>query len=1058
MPLKETPWGSMNQARSAQHTPGNVPRPPKPAFLPPAPPKCSASPLPPAVEAIGKAEAISVVYDRVISPVANGHDSNNIAETEPVLTPNLTNIAINIVSSEFSNGINESPKDDEEKTSEYLPAKVSEDISNAVVAEEASEEDEVSEDEEDNEYYYEEELELKLETEKKSPEFVEEVHFTLPVSIEEVKTDDSSSEEEESSEEESDEDDDSSSASSNHEQQPSINIVEITDLKECEGLQTVDECTVNEVDDDDHDDDDGASDVVIEDLDKDATHKAEVKDPTSAAEICVDKQIEIILETTKMPEIEQPKEVNNVLDHDEARKEMLKKMPTPKVPAFVKSEPPCDFKEDPNTWIEWLEGEVLQYKEKQLEKKKKEIDAAQEAEALAAAKEAVAEAEAEAEAEAAVKEAELELGISFLLANPESEEEKEPLEEGEEEEKEAVEEATTGAPKEEADEEEWEWEGEEDIENHQPAIDATKESEDKESSTEGIKEPVQSVVEEVEEEQVASVDTTDNELKEQTKETQEEKEEEKDNFTTTEKIAPQHQRKRIVPSKESDPMEVVERMRQMRQNRVLQKQISADGSEVSAAPPFMRAHSNPDGRLRSRPSSLATEDNLDDMLGRVRKLREERKQILKDMAMLKDAFDVPEEPKYLNSNDDGVLTDSQTATDVSTPNSFEDGGVGTSSSAVRSRLLSFDSGIGQPSKSVTTEGSIQATRKISHQSSENNQNSDVIYCFICDEELGSKLNKGAVMHMGLDDGEPICPEALNLTEKSKERIKNIALTHLDLREKYEFLETLDLDLLAGEDYELTSEDVLQKVEHFLDNIEEEKKKDQEQFDLLRAGAIDEIFAAEFAADLESKSSLLTTSYTSEGSAFDYLEDTDLEESVAVEEEEEEDEESQLAFESVDVIQQHPAPPPPPPPPPTAAPSTTVPNNLPQSHLKEARSDLLNAIKTKLKTAPTAEDQSESSTEAVGKVLHKHLAPTVFTKEIRDLMHDIQKPDKKLKKTKTHDRSKPYIPKDIEIYFYAGPNADKKLAPPPASREIPSKLKSPSPPPTRTPPPTKSWKG
>ena len=30
--------------------------------------------------------------------------------------------------------------------------------------------------------------------------------------------------------------------------------------------------------------------------------------------------------------------------------------------------------------------------------------------------------------------------------------------------------------------------------------------------------------------------------------------------------------------------------------------------------------------------------NLDDMLGRVRKLREERKQILKDMAMLKDAF------------------------------------------------------------------------------------------------------------------------------------------------------------------------------------------------------------------------------------------------------------------------------------------------------------------------------------------------------------------------------------------------------------------------------------
>ena len=32
------------------------------------------------------------------------------------------------------------------------------------------------------------------------------------------------------------------------------------------------------------------------------------------------------------------------------------------------------------------------------------------------------------------------------------------------------------------------------------------------------------------------------------------------------------------------------------------------------------------------------DDNLDDMLGRVRNLRETRKQILKDMAMMKDAF------------------------------------------------------------------------------------------------------------------------------------------------------------------------------------------------------------------------------------------------------------------------------------------------------------------------------------------------------------------------------------------------------------------------------------
>ena len=95
---------------------------------------------------------------------------------------------------------------------------------------------------------------------------------------------------------------------------------------------------------------------------------------------------------------------------------------------------------------------------------------------------------------------------------------------------------------------------------------------------------------------------------------------------------------------DSDPMEVIEKMRQMRQNRVLQRHKSGDDSfsQTLAPPPaFMRSQSNPDGgRNRSRPSSIVgnNEDNLDDMLGRVRKLREERKQILKDMAMLKDAF------------------------------------------------------------------------------------------------------------------------------------------------------------------------------------------------------------------------------------------------------------------------------------------------------------------------------------------------------------------------------------------------------------------------------------
>ena len=184
------------------------------------------------------------------------------------------------------------------------------------------------------------------------------------------------------------------------------------------------------------------------------------------------------------------------------------------------------------------------------------------------------------------------------------------------------------------------------------------------------------------------------------------------------------------------------------------------------------------------------------------------------------------------------------------------------------------------------------------------------------------------MHMGLEDGEPICPEALNLTEKSKQKIKNIALTtHLELKDKYEFLETIDLELMTSED-DLTSEDVMQKVENFLDDIEAQKKKDEEQFELLRAGAIDDIFAEFINGD---SNSLMTTSLNSESikEVADENED-DYEYEYEYEEEEESppdqdllensnnlnlnnNQESNVAFQAV--IPEPPRPPPPPPPPP-----------------------------------------------------------------------------------------------------------------------------------------------
>ena len=69
------------------------------------------------------------------------------------------------------------------------------------------------------------------------------------------------------------------------------------------------------------------------------------------------------------------------------------------------------------------------------------------------------------------------------------------------------------------------------------------------------------------------------------------------------------------------------------------------------------------------------------------------------------------------------------------------------------------------------------------------------------------------------------------------------------------------------------------------------------------------------------------------------------------------------------------------------------------------------------------------------MIHKHLAPRVFTREVRSLVKDITKDDHKgrLKKVKTNDKSAPFIPDDVEIYFYGGQNANKALPPPPLSK-------------------------
>merc|ERR1712087_1020543 len=69
--------------------------------------------------------------------------------------------------------------------------------------------------------------------------------------------------------------------------------------------------------------------------------------------------------------------------------------------------------------------------------------------------------------------------------------------------------------------------------------------------------------------------------------------------------------------------------------------------------------------------------------------------------------------------------------------------------------------------------------------------------------------------------------------------------NFDLQWKYDMLETLDLDLYGDDEYDVTSQEVLNRVENFLDDIELQKERDRETFDAIRSGAIDEIFAAEY---------------------------------------------------------------------------------------------------------------------------------------------------------------------------------------------------------------------
>ena len=456
---------------------------------------------------------------------------------------------------------------------------------------------------------------------------------------------------------------------------------------------------------------------------------------------------------------------------------------------------------------------------------------------------------------------------------------------------------------------------------------------------------------------------------------------------------------------------------------------SSDNEEMSggvsspAPPALLRQQSNPEGaRAGGRPTSLAEQygddSNLNDMLARIKTLREERKQILQDMNAIKTAFNDGGKSDSAEVTDDGIETGESTpCTEISAPFKEAQG---------PRRRRSIDSGIGTKSLSSFQGGSpteeldaISETsavgsshtgkKKISKEEKEHTEG--VFYCFLCGENLG-KMSKGTVMHMGLEDGEPVCPDALYLTDESKEKIMAIGSTKtFSYEAKYQLLDTMELETWDLE-YDIPTGDLMDKVDAFLMDVEVQKQRDAEKFEAMRNGAIDEIFMEEFKELLSEKCS------------------ASLERNAARDVSVRENNECDNATECDSSVKIASAPAPPPPPPLSSS-------TIPAPEVKApAFTNVLQSIRDGDQRDKLRHTETDSHSEIpVGQVIHKHLAPRVFTREVRSLVKDITKDDHKgrLKKVKTNDKSAPFIPDDVEIYFYGGQNANKALPPPPLSK-------------------------
>nr|XP_040577314.1 uncharacterized protein LOC121126084 isoform X2 [Lepeophtheirus salmonis] len=255
-----------------------------------------------------------------------------------------------------------------------------------------------------------------------------------------------------------------------------------------------------------------------------------------------------------------------------------------------------------------------------------------------------------------------------------------------------------------------------------------------------------------------------------------------------------------------------------------------------------------------------------------------------------------------------------------------------------------------------------------------------IHCYICGDYLGHRFKKGVILHMGLEDGEPVCPKVIHLSNDLLEQGKNIISNqNLNILAKYNYLRNMNIYKVYEENKD-PSINVIDAVENFLHEIEDQKKKEYEKSISIQ--------------NIEIKP--LSSNSTSENPDIKYM--TDLSE-----ENKWMDEAANMEEEAKDGM--------------TSNSDEFEKSNIEHHHCQP--SSLLKSIEKGVKLRKTSIKHDSSNPMTTGKVLRSDIYPRVLTKPVRNLMRQISNPNIQdtLKVVKTIDKSTPFIPKNLDTYFY-----------------------------------------